>query len=151
MTDPHCRGDKRARQPVASAGSYFMTPMQLIAADFPKWIADNESPFFTAATAIETRNWIKNMMLTVPLLVALKCSSAFAAADTQPDAQKIIKPTPILHGDRDASSPLSLTGAETAKLIPNRKSIVYPGAPHGLIVTHRERFLADTLAFIQAK
>lgn len=122
-----------------------------IAADFPKWIGENESPFFTPETPTETRNWIKNMMLTVPLPVALMCSSAFAAADTRADAQKIAKPTLILHGDRDASAPLSLTGAKTAKLIPKSKLTVYPGAPHPLMLTHRERFLADTLAFIQEK
>jgi len=27
---------------------------------------------------------------------------------------------------------------------------VYPGAPHGLMVTHREQFNADLLAFIKA-
>jgi hypothetical protein len=26
---------------------------------------------------------------------------------------------------------------------------VYPGAPHALILTHKERFIADLLAFAQ--
>jgi non-heme chloroperoxidase len=74
-----------------------------------------------------------------------------AATDTRADLQKIVKPTLIIHGDKDASAPLPLTGAKTARLITNSKLTVYPGAPHAIILTHRERFIADTLAFIQEK
>jgi non-heme chloroperoxidase len=122
-----------------------------IAKDFPKYIAENENPFFTPETISETRSWIKNMMLSVPLPVALLCGRSIAATDTRADLQKILKPTLIVHGDKDASAPLPLTGAKTAKLIANSKLIVYPGAPHAIILTHRERFLADALAFIQEK
>jgi non-heme chloroperoxidase len=122
-----------------------------IAKDFPKWIAENEKPFFTPETISETRSWIKNMMLSVPLPVALLCGRNMAATDTRADLQKILKPTLIIHGDKDASAPLPLTGAKTAKLITNSKLTVYPGAPHAIILTHRERFIADTLAFIQEK
>ncbi|HLJ91424.1 MAG TPA: alpha/beta hydrolase [Candidatus Angelobacter sp.] len=120
-----------------------------IAGDYPKWIADNEEPFFMSDTVPETRNWIKSMMLSVPLPVALACRRAIAAADTRVDLQKIVKPVLILHGDKDASAPLPLTGAKTAKLIANSRLIVYPGAPHAIILTHRERLLADMLAFIE--
>jgi pimeloyl-ACP methyl ester carboxylesterase len=124
---------------------------EAIAKDFPKWIAENESPFFTPETVVETRNWIKNMMLSVPLPIALMCGRTMAATDTRRDLQKIVKPTLIVHGDKDASAPLPLTGAKTAKLIANSKLIVYREAPHAIVLTHRERFLADTLAFIQQK
>jgi hypothetical protein len=36
-------------------------------------------------------------------------------------------------------------------LIANSKLTVYPGALHAIILTHRERFIADTLPFIQEK
>jgi non-heme chloroperoxidase len=122
-----------------------------IAKDFPKWIAENENPFFTPETISETRSWIKNMMLSVPLPVALLCGRNMAATDTRADLQKIVKPTLIIHGDKDASAPLPLTGVKTAKLIANSKLTVYPGAPRVIILTHRERFIADSLAFIQEK
>jgi non-heme chloroperoxidase len=124
---------------------------EAIAKDFPKWIAENEKPFFTSETISETRSWIKNMMLSVPLPVALLCGGNMAATDTRADLQKIVKPTLIIHGDKDASAPLHLTGAKTARLIANSKLTVYPGAPHAIILTHRERFITDTLAFIQEK
>jgi len=121
-----------------------------IARDFPKWIAANETPFFTAETPEITRAWIREMMLSVPLPVALACRKAIAFADLRAAAAKIDRPTLIVHGDKDASAPLPLTGAKTAKLIKGSKLTVYQGGPHPLPLTHSERLIADTLAFMGA-
>jgi pimeloyl-ACP methyl ester carboxylesterase len=120
-----------------------------VAASFPAWISENEAPFFVPETDSETRRWIKNMILSVSVPVAVACSKTMVASDTRGDLGKITKPTLIVHGDKDASAPLSLTGARAARLIANCKLIVYPGAPHALILTHKERFIADLLAFAQ--
>jgi non-heme chloroperoxidase len=120
-----------------------------IAKDFPKWIDENEAPFFTSDTPPATRTWIKTMMLSVPLPVALACRRAGAAADLRADLAKITCPTLLLHGDKDSSAPLAYTAARTSRLIPNSKLIVYPDAPHALILTHRDRFLSDLLAFAE--
>jgi non-heme chloroperoxidase len=120
-----------------------------VTASFPAWISENEAPFFTPETDSETRRWIKNMMLSVSVPVAIACSKTMVASDTRGDLGKITRPTLIVHGDKDASAPLSLTGAKAARLIPDCKLTVYPGAPHALILTHKERFLADLLAFAQ--
>jgi non-heme chloroperoxidase len=121
-----------------------------IARDFPKWIAANETPFFTAETPEITRAWIREMMLSVPLPVALACRKAIAFADLRAAAAKIDRPTLIVHGDKDASAPLPLTGAKTAKLIKGSKLTVYQGGPHPLPLTHSERLIADMLAFMGA-
>lgn len=121
-----------------------------IARDFPKWIAANEAPFFTAETPEITRTWIREMMLSVPLPVALACRKSMAFADLRPAAAGIDRPTLIVHGDKDASAPLPLTGAKTAQLIKGSKLTVYEGAPHPLPLTHGERLLADMLAFMSA-
>ena len=123
---------------------------QLIAKDFPHWIGENEGPFFTPDTAPETRTWIKNMMMSVSLPVALATRASTSTADVRPDLRKIACPTLIVHGGKDVSAPLAMTGARTAKLIPNCKLIVYPNAPHAIILTHQERFLSDLLAFVEA-
>ena len=120
----------------------------LIAADYPKWIADNEPAFFTEDTPAETRTWIKAMMLSVSLPVALACRATIQAADLRGAVSGITRPTLIVHGDKDASAPLPLTGAKTAKLIRGSTLNVYAGAPHAIVLTHRERFLADVLRFI---
>ncbi|WP_426418448.1 alpha/beta fold hydrolase [Bradyrhizobium genosp. A] len=121
-----------------------------VARDFAKWIAANEAPFFTPDTPEITRAWIREMMLSVPLPVALACRKMMAFADLRAAAAKIDRPTLILHGDKDASAPLPLTGAKTAKLIKGSKLIVYEGGPHPLPLTHGERVIADMLAFMSA-
>jgi pimeloyl-ACP methyl ester carboxylesterase len=121
-----------------------------MARDFAKWIAANEAPFFTAETPEITRAWIRAMMLSVPLPVALACRKTIAFADLRMAAAGINRPTLIVHGDKDASAPLPLTGAKTARLIKGSKLSVYEGAPHPLPLTHGERLLADMLAFMSA-
>jgi non-heme chloroperoxidase len=121
-----------------------------VAQDFAKWIAANEAPFFTSETPEITRAWIRQMMLSVPLPVALACRKTLAFADLRAAAAKIDRPTLILHGDKDASAPLSLTGAKTTKLIKGSKLIVYEGAPHPLPLTHGERLITDMLAFMSS-
>lgn len=123
---------------------------QLIARDFPRWIGENEGPFFIPDTSQETRTWIKNIMMSVSLPVALATRITTSTADVRPDLKKITCPTLIVHGDKDFSAPLAVTGARTARLIPNSRLIVYPDAPHAIILTHQERFLSDLLAFIEA-
>ena len=121
---------------------------EAIARDYPRWVAENEEPFFTPDTPQETRTWIKTMMLSISLPVALACSKTISAADLREDVRRIACPTLIVHGDKDASAPLPVTGARTARMIANSKLIVYPGAPHGLVLTHQQRFVADMLDFL---
>ena len=123
---------------------------QLIARDFPRWIGENEGPFFTPETSQETRTWIKNMMMSVSLPVALATRAATSTADVRPDLKKITCPTLIVHGDKDVSAPLEMTGARTARGIPNARLIVYSNAPHAIILTHQERFLSDLLGFMKS-
>jgi non-heme chloroperoxidase len=119
-----------------------------IAKDYPKWLADNEASFFVPDTPQTTRAWIREMMLSVPLPVALACRKTIAFADLRAAAGQIDLPTLIVQGDKDASAPLELTGAKTARLIKGSELKTYEGAPHGLPLTHSERFLADLLAFL---
>jgi non-heme chloroperoxidase len=75
---------------------------------------------------------------------------AFAQTDFTEDLRKIDVPTLIIHGDDDQIVPIDAAGRASAKLIKNSKLIVYPGAPHGLTDTHKDKFNADLLAFIQS-
>ncbi len=118
--------------------------------DFPKWVLENEGPFFTEATLAETRNWIKAMMLSVALPIALECRRTIGMADTRGDLAGLDVPTLIVQGDKDASAPLALTGVKTERLIRGSRLIVYEGGPHGLPLTHRERLLNDMSSFIDS-
>jgi non-heme chloroperoxidase len=122
---------------------------EAIAKDFPKWLADNEAPFFLPDTPETTRAWIREMMLSVPLPVALACRKTISFADLRAASARIDLPTLIVQGDKDASAPLELSGAKTARLIKGGELRVYEGAPHGLPLTHSERLLADLLVFLE--
>ena len=64
-------------------------------------------------------------------------------------SRKFDVPTLIVHGDDDQIVPIDASGRATAKLVKNAKLIVYPGAPHGLTDTHKDKLNADLLAFVK--
>jgi len=75
--------------------------------------------------------------------------AAFSATDFRGDLKKFDVPTLVIHGDDDQIVPLDSSGKASAALIKDAKLIVYPGAPHGLTDTHKERFNNDLLAFLK--
>lgn len=81
---------------------------------------------------------------------AYDCIEAFSETDFTEDLKKFDVPTLIIHGDDDQIVPIDAAGRASAKLVKNSKLIVYPGAPHGLTDTHKEKLNADLLAFIKA-
>ncbi|MDO9338366.1 MAG: alpha/beta hydrolase [Caulobacter sp.] len=118
--------------------------------DFPGWIAENAAPFFTPQTPAETIAWGKALMLQVSRQAMLDCSRISGLTDFRPDLKAIRVPTLVIHGDKDASAPLPLTGQPTAALIPGARLAVYEGAPHGLPITHAARLNDDLAAFAGA-
>jgi len=118
--------------------------------DFPKWVGDLAPPFFVADTSPEMKRWLIEMLLETPLPVLLACNHVVAETDYRPDLRAMRTPTLVIHGDKDVSAPLDLTGRPTAALIPGAKLTVYEGAPHGLFLTHMARLNHDLLAFVSA-
>jgi non-heme chloroperoxidase len=77
--------------------------------------------------------------------------AAFSATDFRPDLAKFDVPTLIVHGDDDQIVPIEASAHAAAKLVKGAKLIVYPGAPHGLADTHKDRLNQDLLTFLQQK
>ena len=75
--------------------------------------------------------------------------AAFSATDFRADLKKFDVPTLVVHGDDDQIVPIDNAGRSAAKLIPGAKLLVYPGAPHGLTDTHKDRLNQDLLTFLQ--
>jgi non-heme chloroperoxidase len=75
---------------------------------------------------------------------------AFSETDFRADLAKFDKPTLVIHGDDDQIVPIDAAGRASAKLVKGAKLIVYPGAPHGLTDTHKDKVNADLLAFARA-
>ncbi len=116
--------------------------------DYPKWIADNVAPFFIPETSPAMMRWGANLLQTsVPIVLA--CARAMVEEDFRAEMRRIDAPALIIHGDRDRSAPIELTGKPSAQLIPGCRLLVYEGAPHGLMFTHMDRLLADILRFIR--
>ncbi|MFO7261218.1 MAG: alpha/beta hydrolase [bacterium] len=80
---------------------------------------------------------------------AYACVAQFSETDFTEDLKKVDVPTLVIHGDDDQIVPIDATGRRTAELVADATLIVYPGAPHGLFATHKDRLNADLLSFIE--
>jgi non-heme chloroperoxidase len=78
------------------------------------------------------------------------CIKEFSEVDYTEDLKKIDVPTLIMHGDDDQIVPIDDAGRLSAKIVKDAKLKVYPGAPHGMCVTHATQINADLLAFLSA-
>jgi non-heme chloroperoxidase len=93
--------------------------------------------------------WLQGMMCGFP--GSYFCIKAFSETDLTEDLKKIDVPTLILHGDDDQIVPISVTGLVSAKLVKNATLKVYPGAPHGMCTTLKDKVNADLLTFIKGE
>ena len=78
------------------------------------------------------------------------CIKTQSETDFTGDLQKIDVPTLILHGEEDQLVPVADSALLSAKIVRNSTLKVYPGAPHGLTVTHANQLNADLLAFLKS-
>ncbi len=91
--------------------------------------------------------WLQGMMAGMP--ACYDCIKAFSETDMTEDLKKVDVPTLIIHGDDDQIVPIADSAMLQVKLIKGAKLIVYPGAPHGLCTTEKNKVNADLLAFLQ--
>jgi non-heme chloroperoxidase len=80
---------------------------------------------------------------------AYESIKAFSETDFTEDLKKIDVPTLVLHGEDDQIVPVKDSAHKSARLIKGAKEIYYPGAPHGLADTHKDRLNADLLDFLR--
>ena len=91
--------------------------------------------------------WLQGMMGGIK--GQLDCIHEFSEVDYTADLKKIDKPTLFIHGDDDQIVPIGASALLAHKLVKGSTLKVYPGADHGLTVTHQDQFNADLLAFIK--
>jgi non-heme chloroperoxidase len=80
---------------------------------------------------------------------AYECVKAFSETDLTEDLKRIDIPVLLIHGDDDQIVPISASALLSSKIIEQAKLKVYPGAPHGLMATHKDQFDKDLLSFIR--
>lgn len=78
------------------------------------------------------------------------CIKAFSETDFTEDLKKFDIPTLIVHGDDDQIVPIAAAALCSVKLVKDATLKIYPGAPHGLIDTHKDQLNADLLAFLKS-
>lgn len=118
-------------------------------ADRPAAFAKGMPGFFGPNVSPAMMDWGMRMILSSSAQAVQALVEMMFTTDFRPDVAKIDRPTLVIHGDQDQSSPLPITGQRTAEMIPGAVFKVYEGEPHGLIWSARDRLNADLLAFLQ--
>jgi non-heme chloroperoxidase len=126
-----------------------------VVADRSQFFKDLTTPFYgynrpgaKISQGVRDSFWLQGMMAGFP--ASYFCIKAFSETDQTEDLKKFDVPTLILHGDDDQIVPIADSALLSAKLVKNATLKVYPGAPHGLCTTLKDKVNSDLLQFIQA-
>src|SRR5437588_6075479 len=126
-----------------------------VSGDRSQFYKDLGAPFYGAnrpgsqvSQGLRDAFWLWSMQ--VGLKGALDCIKAFSQTDMTEDLKKFDIPTLIIHGDDDQIVPIGDSALLSSKIVKDATLKIYPGAPHGLMSTHKEQFNADLLAFLRS-
>jgi non-heme chloroperoxidase len=126
-----------------------------VATDRSQFWKDLSMPFYgynrpgaKVSEGVRESFWLQGMMAGFP--ASYFCIKAFSETDLTEDLKRIDVPTLILHGDDDQIVPIADSAFLSSKIVKNATLEVYPGAPHGMCTTLKDRVNSDLLAFIQA-
>ena len=75
--------------------------------------------------------------------------AAFSATDFRPDLAKFDVPTLVIHGGDDQIVPPAMSAQLVPRHVRQAEVILYPGAPHGITDTHKDRLNQDLLGFLR--
>ncbi|MFC0410184.1 alpha/beta fold hydrolase [Roseomonas elaeocarpi] len=134
--------------------SVFDSMVEQLEADRPAFLAQFGRQFFGAGllspgVSHEILQWAANLALAASPKATLDCVRAFSETDFRTDLARITVPTLVIHGDADSTVPIDSAGRRTAAMVPGARLLEYPGAPHGLFFTEKDRLNRDLLAFIR--
>jgi pimeloyl-ACP methyl ester carboxylesterase len=117
--------------------------------DRPAFFARGVAAFTGGHPAVSPAmtEWIIAQFMRASPKGTIACMHSIARGDFRADMRAVTVPTLIAHGDKDMVNPLDTTAQKVAELIPGSTLKVYEGAPHGLVITHRDRLAREILAF----
>jgi non-heme chloroperoxidase len=126
-----------------------------VISDRSQFYKDLSAPFYGAnrpgskvSQGVRDAFWLWSMQ--VGIKGAFDCIKAFSETDLTEDLKRFDIPTLIIHGDDDQIVPIGAAALRSSKIVKDATLNVYKGAPHGLMVTHKDQFNADLLAFLKA-
>jgi non-heme chloroperoxidase len=73
---------------------------------------------------------------------------AFSETDLTEDLKRFDVPTLIMHGDDDQIVPIAASALLSSKIVKDAVLKVYPGLPHGMCQTHKDRINGDLFEFL---
>lgn len=140
--------------PEGMAQSIFDTLIARLSEDRPGYYAEIAPSFFgtdqpTKLASAEMVQWGVDLAMQASARATIELVRTNSQSDLRADMRSFTKPTLIIHGDADFGNPLGLTSQKTAQMIPGSRLIVYENSPHGVFITHKERFNANLLAFVE--
>jgi non-heme chloroperoxidase len=126
-----------------------------VSGDRSQFWKDLSVPFYGAnrpnskvSQGVRDAFWLWGMQ--VGLKAAYECVKAFSETDLTEDLKKFDVPTLVIHGDDDQIVPIADSALLSSKIVKNATLKVYPGAPHGLMTTHKDQLNSDLLAFLRS-
>jgi non-heme chloroperoxidase len=125
-----------------------------VKADRSQWNKDVSMPYYNfnrpgavVSEGVRQDYWRQGM--STGIMAAYEAIGAFSETDFRGDLVKFTVPTLVIHGSDDQIVPIGISGDLTVRLLKNARLSVYEGAPHGLIITHKDKLNADLLAFLK--
>ena len=145
---------------VKSASNPEGTPLEVfdglraaLASDRAQFYKEFAIPFFGvnrpgAKVSQGTLDQFFRLSMQAGLKNVYDCVKAFSETDFTEDLKKFDIPTLLMHGEDDQIVPVNISARKSQRIVKNVQAIYYPGAPHGLTVTHQDQINADLLAFV---
>ena len=120
--------------------------------DHSQFYRDLGTPFFGANRGTEVSQGVLDNFWRLSMQAGHKnaydCTYVWES-DFREDLRRFDVPTLVVHGSEDQIVPIAGSAELVPSFVPQAELKVYPGAPHGLTLTHKDRFNADLLAFIR--
>ena len=122
--------------------------------DRAQFFKDLSAPFYgynrpgaKVSQGVRDSFWLQGMLCGHN--AAYDCIKVFSETDFTEDLKKFDVPTLILHGDDDQIVPIGAAALLSSKLVKGATLKVYPGAPHGMCTTLKDKVNEDLLAFFK--
>ena len=121
--------------------------------DRPHFLAEFAKSLFgvgmlSKPVSTEAMQWTLWLAMQASPIATIQCVRAFSETDFRGDLAAFTIPTLVIHGDADQTVPTAISGKVAAAGIAGAIYTEYPGAPHGLYLTEKERLSRDITAFI---
>jgi non-heme chloroperoxidase len=124
-----------------------------VISDRSQFFRDLSAPFYGAnrpgnqvSQGLRDSFWLQGMMAGHKAVI--DCIKAFSETDFTEDLKKFDVATLILHGDEDQIVPIGASAMLSSKLVKGAILKVYPGAPHGMCSTLKDKVNNELLEFI---